>query len=499
VRALFGASTHEPAVIWIVGALGLLSIGVATGHEVSVLALVLAAVTVIAVGHRSLLRWDRLIALILIVVLVVPIARYRLPASLPFDLDLYRILVATVLLLWITSLLIDSRVRLESTPFDRPLFLIMACILASEITNPSRVAAYGANAMKTLTFFVSFVLLYFLTTAAVRRRHGSINFLLKVLVLGGASIGILAVYEQRAQYNIFDHVHAILPFLTFDPGWGYGEGGPRLGGNLRAYGSSQHPIALGAAMALILPFAIYFARTSGRRWWFAAALLVLGALASGSRTAIVMIGIVGFVFLLLKPSETKALWPALIPAVVVIHFALPGSIGSFKDAFFPKGGIIAQQSVLAPEGDPLLAGGRVRQLKPMLAEASEKPFFGAGFGTRITGFNTPQRNAPILDNQWLVTVLEIGFVGLTAWVWLFITAGRRLMRASRTAVQSGNDWLFAALAASILSFAVGMLTYDAFGYTQVTFIFWIVLGISAALLRVSHASPNSGVAPVKYD
>jgi hypothetical protein len=246
-------------------------------------------------------------------------------------------------------------------------------------------------------------------------------------------------------------------------------------------------------LIVIFPLAVYLARTCGRRWWFAAVLLVLGALASGSRTAIVMLGVVGIVFLRLKPDETKKLWPALVPAVVVIHFAMPGTIGTLKAAFFPKEGLIAQQSRFEADYDPLLAGGRIRLVKPMLTEASQRPLFGEGYGTRITGFNTPERNAPILDNQWLNNVLDVGFVGLAAWAWLFASAVRRLTRASRTARQAGDDWLFAALAASVASYAVGMFTFDAFDFTQVTFIFWIVLGISAALLRISRAWPNATI------
>ncbi len=111
-------------MISIVGALALLSVGVLSGHGAGVFAPLLAAVTIVAVGHRSILRWDRLIAALLIVVLFVPIGRYKLPAVLPFDLELYRIVVAILLLLWFIALLIDSRVRLESTAFDRPVFLI---------------------------------------------------------------------------------------------------------------------------------------------------------------------------------------------------------------------------------------------------------------------------------------------------------------------------------------------------------------------------------------
>jgi hypothetical protein len=48
--------------------------------------------------------------------------------------------------------------------------------------------------------------------------------------------------------------------------------------------------------------------------------------------------------------------------------------------------------------------------------------FGEGFGTRQTGFNNPLRNAPILDNQWLNNLLDVGYIGFFLWVWLFVRA-----------------------------------------------------------------------------
>jgi O-antigen ligase len=121
----------------------------------------------------------------------------------------------------------------------------------------------------------------------------------------------------------------------------------------------------------------------------------------------------------------------------------------------------------------------------MLSEASRKPFFGEGVGTRLTGSNTPNRNAPILDNQWLDNVLDVGFIGLGAWIWLFVRAIRIFARASRAVSHVDDDWLFAALAASVTGFGVGMLTFDAFGYTQVTLILWVFIALGAALLRIS--------------
>jgi hypothetical protein len=75
---------------------------------------------------------------------------------------------------------------------------------------------------------------------------------------------------------------------------------------------------------------------------------------------------------------------------------------------------------------------------------------------------------------------------------LIVRACRQLFGASRTAREVRDGWLFAALGASVASFAVGMLTFDAFSFTQAAFIFWIVLGLSAGLLKISTRPLASG-------
>lgn len=490
MRALLGVSHRQLALIAGAGALAALSFGVPSARYVSFLALSLAVVAVLALARSITVGWDRLVALILVVVLFVPIGRYRLPGSLPFSLELYRVVVAFCVVVWGASLLVDSRVRLRSTAFDRPLALIVACVLASEITNPARVNAYGGHVIKSLTFFLSFILVYYLTATTIRRR-GQAEMLLKLITASAAIIGVFAVVELRTHFNVFDHLHQVLPILQFQGKLNY----LLLGGNLRVFGPSEHPIALGALLIVIFPLAVYFARRFGRRWWLAAVLILFGAMASGSRTAVTMLVAEAVVFLLLKPKETKKLWPALIPALAVIHFLMPGTIGGFKESFFPKGGLIAQQSAYQADYNPLLAGGRISLIKPMLREASGRPLFGEGYGTRISGFTATDRNAPILDDQWLNNVLDVGFLGLAAWIWLMARAVRQLVRASGEPDRADDDWLFVALAASVVSFAVGMCTFDAFSYTQVTFIFWFLLGLSAALLRISGAWPASNTPP----
>jgi hypothetical protein len=479
VRTLV-AVRRDPAALLLVGSVGILAIAVLGGKDVKLVGPIVVLIAIIASMHRSLFRWHSLVGLVLAVILFVPIGRYRLPGHLPFNLELYRVVVACVVATWFASLLVDARVKWRSTPFDGPLLLLLACILMSEVTNPGRVSQYGSNVLKTMTFFLSFVLVYYLVATQVRRRE-SIDFLLRLLTVGGAVIGALALLERRTHFNAFNHLHAILPFLIFQPNDSAVLGMFR-GGDLRAVGPAQQPIALGALLVMILPISVYLTRTRGRRWIVASVFLLVGALGTGSRTALSMILGEFILFLIVKPREAKRLFPLFVPAIVVIHVLAPGALGGLKSALFPKGGLIAQQTQLGLNADPQLAGGRIRQIRPMVIEASHHPFFGEGLGTRLTGFDTKNRNAPILDDQWLNNLLDVGYIGFALWIWLFVRSIRMLLRRARESRGDGDEWLFLGLAASILSFAVGMLTFDAFSFTQGPFVFWILLGLSAALL-----------------
>ena len=276
----------------------------------------------------------------------------------------------------------------------------------------------------------------------------------------------------------------ILPFLTYEPQAGTSARALLDTATFVFWGPPSTRSLWAAMLVMILPISVYLTRTRGRHWLVASVLLFLGALATGSRTALTMILAEFVLFLIVKPRETKRLLPLLVPAIVVVHVAAPGAIGGLKAALFPKGGIIAEQTQLAANANTQLAGGRIRQIRPMVIEASHYPFFGEGLGTRITGFDVIQRNAPILDNQWLNNLLDVGYIGFALWIWLFVRAIRMLLRRARVASDDPDEWLFLGLAASILALAVGMLTFDAFSFTQVFFVFWILLGLSAAVLSM---------------
>ena len=450
----------------------LFAIAAATAMPIAAAAGLLTLVLGVAVWHRALLAWPTLVGATLLVIMFIPIKRYRIPGSLPFELEPYRVAVTLVAAAWLTSLLIDRRVRLHKTGWEGPLALFAFAAVTSVIVNDSRINNLGVSdkVVKELTFFVSFLIVLFLIVSVARARS-AIEVIIKLLVSSGAIIAFFAIIESRTGFNPFNRLSAI-PLL--EPAEFLSE--QRRAGKYRAYGPAQHPIALGAALVMLLPLAVYLAHGLGRRrWWFAAALIGLGALGTITRTSVLMMAVVAAVFLWLRPHEMKRLWPLLLPALVVVHFALPGTIGAFRQSFFPEGGLIADQS----QNPGSRGQGRVADVAPTLSEVSESPIVGHGYGSRVVDGETP--NAQILDNEWLATLLETGFVGAFAFLWLFVRAIRRLGRAAR-GDPSPRGWLTAALAASIAALAVGMLTFDAFSFIQVTFLLFIMLALASAAL-----------------
>lgn len=452
-------------------------------------ALVAGVAVMVTIGSR-LLKWRNLLLVLLLVMLFVPIRKYSLSGSAGFQLEPYRAVAALILVLWIASLLIDQRVRIRSTKFEPQILTIVFVTLASIAANVNRIYALGVQTivLKGIAFFLALILIVYFIASVIRTRE-ELDFVVKVLVVGGAILSFFALVEFNTGYNVFDHINRFFPLLRLEY-TGFHSLEVR-GGKARVYGSSQHPIAYGAMLTMLVPLAVYLARrTRTRFWWAAAVLLVLGSLATISRTGIVMILVILFMYARTFPGFVKRLWPLLVPAILVIHFALPGSLGTLWGSFFPKGGIVAQQQ----GGAGTRGSGRLADLGPGLSEAMQTPILGQGYSTRVVDETSPLQNAPILDDQWLGTLLETGLLGMAAWIWLFVSFTRRMMRRAREDIDSPDAWLYAALGTAVASFAFGMTFYDAFSFIQVTFVALLLITIGGLLISFEQATAKAGAA-----
>lgn len=472
-----GTATHPlvPAA-FVAGSVGLLSVAVVGDVGPKPVAVLVGLTAIVALSGRVFVGWRKLLATLILIILFIPIRRYALPGNLPFQLEPYRIFVAFFVLGWVASLLVDSRTRFRRTGLEGPVLLLVGSAIASIIANPGRVSATSSEVNKSFTFFLSFIIVLY-ATASVIRRLDDVDYLAKTLVWGGAVVAFFAIVEARTGFNVFNHLSRVLPFLT---DLGSVGGFARVGtAKLRVFGSAQHPIALSAALVMLMPLALYLARRyRQRRWWLCALLFAAAIAATISRTGIIMCIVIAIVFLWLRPRETRRLWPAIFPALLAIHFVLPGTLGAIKQSFFPAGGLVAQQKVLPGQS----GSGRLADLGPGIQEWKRQPLFGEGYGTRIVEpSNALSQTANILDNQWLGTALETGALGVFAWLWLFIRVVRRFGKEAKRD-ESERGWLLASIAAGVAAYAVGMVTYDAFSFIQVTFLLFIFIGIGSALM-----------------
>jgi hypothetical protein len=458
---------------------GVIGLGVAatTGTAVVPVLAALAALVSLVVVRRATISWRAGLAALTLVILLIPIRRYTLPGSLPFELEPYRVLVIALVCFWFVALLVDPAVRVRRTGLEPPLLLILAATFGSLVANPDRVTQLSSFVEKKLMFFLSFILVLYVVASVVRRLD-DVDFLAKTLVLGGAAVGLAAMVEARTGANVFNHLGRVFPVLQ--PGSLFApEAFQKFGAaKLRVFGSAEHPIALSAAFVLLTPLGVYLARRyRQKRWGACVVLLVTGCAATVSRTGIVMLVVVGLVFLWLRPRETRRLWPLLIPALLLVKLALPGTLGAIKQSFQPPGGLLAEQSSMPGES----GSGRIADLGPALAEWKQQPLVGQGFGTRVVDPGAGSLRVHILDNQWLGTLLEVGVVGFFGWLWFFARVIRRL-GAEAKEDDSDRGWLLASLAAGVAAYAVGMVTFDAFSFVQVTFLLFILVGLGSALL-----------------
>ncbi|MFI5292989.1 MAG: hypothetical protein ACHQ02_08990, partial [Candidatus Limnocylindrales bacterium] len=300
----------------------------------------LAAVTftlVVVAWRHILLAWPTLLGLLLAVILFIPMRRYTIAGGLPFALEPYRVFMALIVPTWLLAVLVDPQVKLRATGLEAPAACYGVVVLLSLLTNPGRVAGLSTEVVKSMTFVASFFALLYFVAGAIDTRT-ALDRVIKFIVIGGAIIAALTMYEWQSGHNFFNNLSQFLPGVTFHPElvpWT-----PGRGGRPRAYASAQHAIALGALLVMLLPLAVYLWRRSGRFVWLAVGgLLVMGALATGSRTAIVMLVVSLIMFLRYKRAQTVRMLPYLLPMLMAVQVVMPGTLGTFKASLFPSGGV----------------------------------------------------------------------------------------------------------------------------------------------------------------
>ncbi|MGH3935403.1 MAG: hypothetical protein ACRDS1_10585, partial [Pseudonocardiaceae bacterium] len=115
----------------------------------------------------------------------------------------------------------------------------------------------------------------------------------------------------------------------------------------------------------------------------------------------------------------------------------------------------------------------------VFAQWQEHPLLGQGPGTYL-----PQVYR-VLDNQYLLTLVSAGALGLLVYLVLLCTGYSLGRRAHRLARNEEQRQLGQALAAGLVAAMVSSFTFDAMSFTVMFVVTYLFVGLAGALWRIT--------------
>ncbi|MEV2270946.1 O-antigen ligase family protein [Nonomuraea africana] len=298
------------------------------------------------------------------------------------------------------------------------------------------------------------------------RGRDRIDLVLKTAVVAGAILGVIGGIQ-------FLFSRDITADLTI-PGTRVRGEAPAIlerNGLNRAAATTSHPIEFGVVCSMILPIALHYAfaaREAGRpvlRWVVCCALIAAGLVFSASRSPVLGLAAAGLLLLSHWPARRRV--QALIALVVflaVVRLTAPGLVGAIAGLFDNLGN---DDSIRYRTADYTIA----------LEAIWQHPLLGRGHGTWYPPYDV------VFDNQYLLTAVEGGLLGVATLVGLLGTAIWAALKARRLSTDQTTRDLGLSLAASLLVTLVGCATFDLNAFETTSGIAFLFVGLAGALLR----------------
>jgi hypothetical protein len=380
-----------------------------------------------------------------------------------------------LLLLWVGQRFADTH-RSGLNPITLLLSVyVLATLIAYAVGQstgllPDEVRA-GDRAMLVTAAFAGAILFIadgFRSIAAVER-------LLRVMVWLAAGLALAGLVQFVTGFALAEWIRIPGFRITYDD---VGAVQERLGVD-RIQAMATHPIEFGVVLAAMLAPALHFAFRE-RAMWLPTAVIALAIPVSGSRSAIVCAGVV---VLLMMPVwrwwQRGIALAFLFGAALVIDTVSSGLLASIGELFTGVSADVSTQT-------------RVSDYEDVVPYVAQSPLIGRGPGTFLPG------RYLILDNQYLLTLVDSGVVGLLALLALLVGAtliayllrGRMLASGDRPDAD-----LAGALAAGVGTLAVSAAFFDLLSFPMATGLLAVLIGCVGALWRIR--APRSGISAAR--
>ena len=482
MRAVVRADAVRTGAVALVAVVGSLALAVLVPPQAAAPGIAFLAVCVLLRHRISSQRG--LLVLVAATVVLVPAGRYSLvgvPGALPF-----RIVAAALAGGLFLSLALDRRVHWQETPFLRWVVAFVAVALLSVLVNVRGLALLGRVDEGALVVAQTALLCsLFVTTRQLVTSAWLADWLVRALVLAGAFVAVSVGWERISGTNVFTELHRVLPLQPLAGARSFARFG-----TVRALGSANHPIALSVALIMLVPMAVFLAQHSP---WPATArrrqvlflgcgfVMVLAAFLSGSRTFVVMLAAMALVLLLLDWTVLTRVLVGALPFGVAAAVVMPGPVLTIVRSFLSPSSLIESQYASAG----MRGSGRLADLVPAMSQAQQHPVLGTGVGSRVVV--GPETNAMILDDQYLSSLLEQGFLGLAATLALLVVPAVVMGRCSHDPLLSRGERSFSlALSCTFTAYAVAAALFDAFAFQQTFMLFLLLLAVASSTVATAR-------------
>ena len=300
------------------------------------------------------------------------------------------------------------------------------------------------------------------------RNRNDIEKIVAALVLGGTFVGIIGLLQ-------FATGNDIAPFLKL-PGLSAVNDFTFISernGLPRVSGTAYHPIEYAVVLCVIWPFALRNAvmnwTKKGRLVSLLPFIIISAALPTAlSRTSVIALGaIIGTIWFTWSARRR-------------LRFIMSVSFGvSLLFIFAPQVPKVLIE-LFTKANEDISISTRTEDYTKAAEFIRASPFFGRGIKTFDPG------RYFFLDNQYLLSLIETGIIGMTALLVFFIVAitlGRNVKHTARDPFLSE---LGQCCASSLFAILLCFATFDTMSFPMITFTSTLIIGLVSALWRVNR-------------
>lgn len=238
----------------------------------------------------------------------------------------------------------------------------------------------------------------------------------------------------------------------------------------RVASTAAHPIEYGVVLAALFPLALH--RTIfrwGQRYAMVPTFLIgVGMFLSVSRGAVLAVAVALVVLLLGWPMAWKIRALTILPfAVVGLRVAIPGLVGTLV-SFFANA-----------ETDPSVEG-RTQDYAAVHVLWAEHPYLGRGLFTFVPQYFR------ILDNEYLMLLVELGAIGLACFVTALLIGYFCARATHHHAPDPRSRNVGLSISAGIFGLLVAHATFDGLGFPMAAGVTFLLCGLGGATWRLTR-------------